>query len=357
MRRIACYSTDMRIVVGTMTGTSMDGVDAVAVSIEGHGLEMTAKFIDIASIPFDSLHDELRELSKNEVMYSGELAQSIGERTRDAIKVLNLPNIDLIALHGQTIYHKPPKTIQLINPKPVIDAFDCTVLNEPRKMDLELGGEGAPITPLADWIMFRNERDNVAIVNLGGFCNVTMLPAGGSIDDVRGFDVCCCNLLLDSIARDRISQPFDKDGVLASQGKVNGVVFDELIASLSSQYHDKQSLGHLDDIGQQIFIWNDVPSETLAATACAAIGDCISKSVDDDHCVYLAGGGCHNLQLVNHIQNSSTIAELGVPVQAREGMAMAILGALHQDGVSITLSQVTGRSDSAKPVGFAQESP
>ena len=337
----------MRTVVGTMTGTSMDGVDAVAVSIEGHGLEMTATFTSIASIPFDAIRGSLREMSQNEVTHCDELALSVGERTRDAITALKLPNIDLIALHGQTIYHKPPKTIQLINPKPVIDAFDCTVLNQPRQMDVELGGEGAPITPLADWIMFCEIHSNVAIVNLGGFCNVTMLPAGGSINDIRGFDVCCCNLLLDSIASERLGKPFDKDGGLASQGEVDGVLYEELSELLSSQHHNKQSLGHLDDIGLLTRRWKDVPSKHLAATACAAIGDCIS----------LAGGGCHNLQLANHIPNSGTIAELGVPTQAREGMAMAILGALHSDGVSITLSQVTGRRDSTKPVGFAQESP
>ena len=347
----------MRTVVGTMTGTSMDGVDAVAVSIEGHGLEMIATFTSIASIPFDGIRVCLREMSQNEVTHCDELAQSVGERTRDAITALKLPNIDLIALHGQTIYHKPPKTIQLINPKPVIDAFDCTVLNQPRQMDVELGGEGAPITPLADWIMFRETHRNVAIVNLGGFCNVTMLPAGGSINDIRGFDVCCCNLLLNSIASERLGKPFDKDGALASQGRVDGVLYEELSALLFSQHHNKQSLGHLDDIGLLTRRWKDVPSKHLAATACAAIGDCITKSVADADCIYLAGGGCHNLQLANHITNSGTIAELGVPTQAREGMAMAILGALHSDGVSITLSQVTGRRDSVKPVGFAQESP
>ena len=343
--------------VGTMTGTSMDGVDAVAVSIEGRGLDMTATFMDIASIPFDGIRDDLRELSKSEVLHSDELALGVGERTRDAIKALNVKNIDLIALHGQTIYHKPSKTVQIINPKPVIDAFDCTVLNQPRIMDVELGGEGAPITPLADWIMFREEKRSVAIVNLGGFCNVTLLPADRDVNGIQGFDVCCCNLLLDAIARERFSEPFDKDGELASKGKVDEGVYGELTALLSSQHHDKQSLGHLDDIGRHLSTWKDVPSEVLVATASAAIGDCISTSVGDVDCVYLAGGGCHNKTLTSHIRGAGTVAELGVPVQAREGMAMAILGALHQDGVSITLSQVTGRSESTKPVGFAQESP
>lgn len=350
----------MRIAVGTMTGTSMDGVDAVAVLIEGQGLELTASFLEIASIPFDGIRDDLRKLSKYEEMHSGELALSIGERTRDAIKALNINNIDLIALHGQTIYHQPPKTIQLINPNPVIEAFDCTVLNQPRLMDVELGGEGAPITPLADWIMFREKKRNVAIVNLGGFCNITMLPAQGYYGEIRsiqGFDVCCCNLLLDAIARERIGKPFDKDGELASKGDMDEDVYGELLTLLSAQHHGKQSLGHLDDIGQQLSTWNGVPSETFAATACAAIGDCISNSIGDADCVYLAGGGCHNKSLASHIRHNGTVADLGVPVQAREGMAMAILGAMHQDGVSITLPQVTGRSESTNPVRFAQESP
>ncbi len=347
----------MRTVVGTMTGTSMDGVDAVAVAIDGHGLEMQASFIDIASVSFDDIRDDLQALHASEQDSCSKFALIIGDRTRQAIDALQLPQIDLIALHGQTIYHKPPTSIQLINPAPVVEAFDCTVLDQPRQMDLMLGGEGAPITPLADWVMFRAQEHDVAIVNLGGFCNVTMLPAQCTPQDIQGFDVCCCNLLLNSIAQERTGKSFDNNGELASQGKVIESLHEAITRMLSTQHHDKQSLGHADDLGQLVSNWEDVPSADLAATACAAIGTCITHATRDADAIYLAGGGCQNQQLASHIKHSGTVADLGVPIQAREGMAVAILGAMHMDNISITLEQVTGRRESENVVGFTQASP
>ncbi len=349
----------MRIIVGTMTGTSMDGVDAVAVRIDGKGLSMSASFIRIASSDLGNLTPMLRELavrggSEDELGYA---AKKLGIITTQTIQKLQLESIDLIALHGQTIFHDPPISVQLINPQPVLDAFPCTILTDPRQSDLQLGGQGAPITPLADWIMFRHETKKTAVINLGGFCNVTILPANCAPKHVLGFDVCCCNLLLNAIARERLNTDFDFNGTVASQGQVDNAVCNILFEYLSEQSQADRSLGTNDDLGRfALKLGKELSTQDLLASATKAIGSCIAGSHDAER-VLLAGGGVHNEQLVSHISTVETIEPLGIPAQAREGMAMAILGAVAKDGFSITLPQITGRLKTDEVVGWVQVSP
>jgi len=342
-----------------MTGTSMDGVDAVAVQIEGHGLEMSTSFLGIASSDLGDLTPVLRELAERGGTKEGmrDAEHRLGKTTADTIGQLQLETIDMIALHGQTIFHDPPISIQLIDPQPIMDQYPCTVLTDPRQADLQLGGQGAPITPIADWIMFRHETKKTAIVNLGGFCNITLLPAGCEPNQIFGFDVCCCNLLLNAIARKRLGIDFDVNGAVASQGKIDDAVCNTLFEYLSEQSQAERSLGTNDDLGRfATQLGKHLTTEDLLASAAKAIGTCIAGSNDAER-VLLAGGGTHNKQLVSNIPNSGTTESIGVPTQAREGMAMAILGALAQDGVSITLSHITGRRETEDLVGWTQASP
>jgi anhydro-N-acetylmuramic acid kinase len=342
-----------------MTGTSMDGVDAVAVAIEGRGLNMSASYLGMASSDLGTLESLLRKLAtqggtKDELASA---ALRLGSITSDTISQLPVASIDAIALHGQTILHDPPTSIQLINPQPIIDTFSCTVLTDPRQADLQLGGQGAPITPLADWIMFRSQTERTSIVNLGGFCNVTLLPADCAPNQIHGFDVCCCNLVLNAIARERLGTEFDVGGAVASQGQVDDKVCESLFEYLSEQSKANRSLGSNDDIGTYaLLIGSQLSTEDLLASATKAIGNCISGSLDTGR-ILLAGGGVHNTQLIASIPNCGTTEVQGVPTQAREAMAMAILGALAEDGVSITLPHITKRAETTDVVGWVQASP
>ena len=350
----------MRIGVGTMTGTSMDGIDAVAVHIDGAGIDMKATYLSMASVEMGELRDTLQQLAMNDVpTKEGESAAlALGNLTTKAIQALHLQHIDFIALHGQTIFHKPPTSIQLINPELVIRTFDCNVYTDPRRQDLLLGGEGAPITPLADWVMFRSEDESTAIVNLGGFCNVTLLPAGCTTSDIEGFDVCSCNLLLNTISQHAWNEPFDRDGTHALQGTIDSHVKEKILQALSAQHTANRSLGTDDELGEYALdLGKHLTPEDLLASATSAIGACISQAVVNIDRVFLAGGGIHNKSLFGHIRNQGTTDVLGVPTQAREGMAMAILSALAQDGVSITLPQITGRRCVKETVGWTQVNP
>jgi len=348
----------MRIAVGTMTGTSMDAIDAVAVQIDGHALQMTAKYLGMATVPMGSLQNKLVDLVKNMQTNCPEVELQIGNRTKEAIQLLDLESIDLIAMHGQTIFHKPPKSVQLIDPMPIVNAFQCPVLTNPRQADLKLGGEGAPITPLADWVMFKQTSQSIAIVNLGGYCNITILPKGCSIDEIQGYDLCCCNLILDAIARKYFGSPFDEYGKHALKGDIQSDLFNEICFLLSKQYKQSCSLGHLDNLDNMILNLGKPHSGfDFAKTACAAIGKTINNSLSSIDTIYLAGGGANNGALTKEIKHNGFVSDLNVPIQAREGMAMGILGALAQDGISITLPQITGRNVTDQLVGWTQASP
>jgi len=338
----------------------MDGVDAVAVQIEGHQLDMTASFLSMRSIGLGEYQPLLRALAEHggsdDALQNA--ARGVGAITNEAIHALNLHHIDLIALHGQTIYHQPPHSTQLIDVHPITASFDCTVLTDPRQQDLQLGGQGAPITPLADWIMFRSKDTSSAIINLGGFCNVTLLPKNCTPNDISGFDVCCCNLLLNALARNALGVEFDSGGERALQGEVQESMTVNLLEKLLQQRDAHRSLGTNDNLGEfAIELSKGMNPNDALASAIAAIGECIRLSIAGVDRVVVAGGGVHNTALVNAIPHHVTTTALGVPIQAREGMAMAILGALSQDGVSITLPQITGRQQTADVVGWTHAKP
>lgn len=352
-----------RMVIGAMTGTSIDGIDVALVEITGRGLAMEARLLDHNAAELGELAAPLRAAAEQQPMPAGEFAElalAFGHLHADVMAPLaeHADRIDLIAAHGQTIYHKPPHSWQLINSAPLVQQFGCSVVTDLRAADLAAGGQGAPITPLADWVMFRSSAAARAIVNLGGFCNVTILPRDDGehmIEAITGRDVCPCNHLLDALARRVLNQPFDIDGQAAQAGAIDKTAFEALETALRRT--PKRSLG----TGDEALAWIDrfadsLTPNDLAATAAGALGRCISASVAESGEIILAGGGARNRALTDAIATASNCpvresGELGVPIEAREAMAMAILGALADDGDEITLASVTGRGDVRGPGG------
>jgi len=368
-----------RLAVGTMSGTSIDGLDAALVRLDGRGPDITAGLVRHESTPLGKLAVRFRAAAAQRPMTAGEfarLAWDFGHLHIELIeRLLDGAQPDLIAVHGQTVFHQPPISWQLINPAPIEHRFGCPVIADLRQADLAAGGQGAPITPLADWIMFRPPPDGQAraIVNLGGYCNITFLPcaatgdgspakdARAALDLIRGFDVCPCNHILDAIARRALGCPFDKDGRHARRG----VAHDEYAMALSCLFEDLRDENRSLGTGDEALDWVDaalglMSGRNTAASACAAIAGAITDAVEEfgrGHYalgqVILAGGGARNAALVEAIRSRavqpvSLSNDHGVPVDAREAMAMAVLGALRIDGVDITLPRVTGRDDSAR---------
>ncbi len=350
----------MRVVVGVMTGTSIDGIDTVVAGIEGVGLEMRARVLLHRCDELGAVADGLRRAARQETIAPGELAclaLQLGEQFAAAIDAardeagVGVP--DLVAVHGQTIVHKPPVSWQLVNPAPIATRLGCPVVFDLRQADLAAGGRGAPITPLADWVLFREAATRRVVVNLGGFCNATIVTP--DLDDVLGFDVCVCNQVLDAVARAALGAPYDKDGRAARSGRSDAAAAAVLRACLDDQRSAGRSLGTGDESEAWVTVHKDrLSGEDLAATAVTAIGGCIAGVIRDHDAddVVLAGGGARNNALVDAVAGATRCPcalsnTAGVPIEAREALAMAVLGAMCADGVPITLPQVTGCSDPA----------
>jgi anhydro-N-acetylmuramic acid kinase len=340
-----------RLVVGCMTGTSIDAIDASLVAIEGGGLEMQARFIRGVSRDLDPIRAELRHLASQQPMAAGEtanLAHRFALLHLDAIRQLVAKETpDLICVHGQTVFHQPPVSWQLMHPAPIAHALRCPVVFDLRSADLAAGGQGAPVTPLSDYVMY-SAPEPVDIVNLGGFCNITHLPArGDAIETIRGRDVCACNQLLDAVSRATTDHPYDRDGACAARGDPDRRDLERLTTLLTRQAISGRSLG----TGDELFGWiesvrHTIPPETIAATACEALGGVIGRQLHAPKAI-LAGGGVRNRTLVAAIRRHTSgevhlSDDFGIPCEYREAAAFAVLGALCQDRVPITLPQVTG---------------
>jgi len=347
-----------------MTGTSLDAIDAALVRIEGEGLDMRADLVRGASNPLRSLGKLLRPIANQRRRPIGEVARyamMLGMHHMITLKnLIGEDAIDFVAVHGQTVYHEANVSMQLINAHPIVAELGVPVAYDFRGADLANGGGGAPITPLADHVLYRDASETRVVVNLGGFANFTWLPASTRTGDaalasIRGGDICVCNQLLDYVARRWFKKRYDKNGKRAHNGIVHPEAEADLRTMLDRQAREGRSLGTGDEVTDWAGMFqHHCSGEDLAATACHVIGSIIADTVAGADRVVVAGGGALNKTLVDSIRAASSVTvtpsdDLGVDGQYREAIAMAVLAALAADGVAITLPQVTGRRPDCTP--------
>lgn len=371
-----------RYVVGCMTGTSLDGLDVVLAQIDGQGLALAGQLIDILERPLDALADELAYLATGgeaEALRFVAAARKLGQLHADAVEQLckrSLPTgavLDFVVAHGQTIVHAPDQaggglSWQLFDPWPLVRRLGVPVCYDLRQADLIAGGQGAPITPLSDWIMFRDEDRPRVVVNLGGICNVTYLPAACRPTDVQAEDLGPCNLLIDGTVRWAFpGVRFDEGGILGASGRRSKVMSDLLASSAPFFARPRPRTTGREDFGST---WlkgfldrAGLTGHDALTGATEAVADMIAEYVGrlaDDVEVILAGGGAQNLFLIDLIgQKLSerarviTSATLGIPVTAREALGLAVLGTVTRDGVALTLEQVTGANQPGRGGAWA----
>ncbi len=346
--------------IGCMTGTSLDGLDCALVEISGLGLPMRATFVRGNSTDLGAFKPRLRAIADQVPVTAGEVAgvmRAFAVLHADAVRELLAGEAcDLVCVHGQTVFHKPPLSWQLFQPAPLVQSLRVPVVYDLRQADLALGGQGAPITPIADWVFFGEQIAPATIVNLGGFCNITTYPEWHLCEDhershedrvrlIQARDVCACNQLLDAVARVHLARPFDVDGTAAMRGMLCENVFSRLVSILTSQVDEGRSLGTGDELTRLVASLSAPRPEDIARSACEAIAEVVCGRSGDVHAAILAGGGTRNRALVRAFQQRAPHVRLsgdfGLPVEFREAACFAVLGALCQDRVPITLPQVT----------------
>lgn len=354
------------MIVGCMTGTSLDGLDASLVEVTGEGLDIQARLVGMVSRELDGLYHLLKPMVDGEAHTPLDYlraSRQLGELHADAVEELcgqHLPagaTLDMVVAHGQTIWHAPDEGLswQLFDPHPVARRLGVPVCFDLRQADLIAGGEGAPITPISDWVMYRHPTRERSIVNLGGISNVTHLPSDGTPDQITGADLGPCNLLIDGVVRQLFPERrFDINGEMARQGRVNLEIYTLIQNHPAINGKATRSIGREDFTESWVHGIVDQlravlsPMDIIAGAVEAAARVVAEAGFAGTRDVVLAGGGAKNPVLVERISaalNGHDVVlsnELGVPVDARESAGFAVLGALCQDGVSITLPMVTG---------------
>lgn len=344
-----------RLAIGCMSGTSVDGLDLALVRARGTGLDVEVELVETLALPLGALGQELFAFARGAALTAQQcasLARRFGAlHGEGCVQLARGRLVALIAVHGQTVAHAPPDSWQLVNPWVIAQRTGAPVVFDLRGADLAAGGEGAPITPLADLVVFGDAERSRAIVNLGGFANATLLPRVTSrkdaLDGVRGADVVPCNHWLDGLSRALLDAPFDAHGAHAARGTPNAAVVARFTEELAAIRVHARSMGSAHEQPRLRELAAGVSADDALASAVDAVARALAETVHGCDEVLLAGGSVRNLALVRALERHCTApvfttAHAGVDPLWREALEMAVLGLLSQDGVPITLPAVTG---------------
>lgn len=364
----------VRYGIGLMSGTSCDGVDAALVRFKGTGYNLHIKFINFESFPYP---DDLRMRLLAPRMDAAELCAlnfELGERMANAASRLleaakdTEHQVDFIASSGHTVAHLPPRdtkaigTLQIGEAAVIAERCNLPVVSDFRQRDMAAGGQGAPLVPYADWIMFHRDDRTTALLNIGGISNITVVPP--VLDTVMAFDTGPGNMAIDGAMRLLTAgkKQMDENGAAAAKG----VVIDEFMEYLLDHpYFDEdppKSTGR-EDFGPEIYLRDALasraehPLEDLMATVTAAVAFSIirafNKFVRPHHDVsrlIVGGGGVHNTTLMDRLRQGLTDVgvrtsdQYGIPADAREAIAFGILGNETICGTPSNVPRATGAS-------------
>lgn len=330
-----------------MSGTSLDGLDIAYCEFEEQNGRWSYKIIEAETVPYS---EEFRkrviaienasavELSSFDV----ELGHYFGRLTREFIDKHSLTP-DFVCSHGQTIFHQPAKgyTTQIGNLAALCSEVRMKTIGDFRTLDVMLGGQGAPLVPIGDLLLFA-DYDNC--LNIGGFSNISHKQDG----KITAFDICPVNIVLNHLCG-KIGLPFDKDGHLAAENKTD----ESLLAELNAlpYYADKsggKSLGK-EWVLSEVFPLlerSGLSTEDQIATFTTHAAEQISKNILSGRTL-VSGGGAYNTHLLNLIrQNSQSEIEIAdkTTTDYKEAMIFAFLGVLREREQVNCLASVTGAS-------------
>jgi len=373
-----------RLAVGLISGTSMDGIDAALVRLAGSADQPQVRLLAFSTLPYPP---EVRQWIMR--VAAGEpttaqgvsrlnflLGQLFAEATLRVCREAHVPpqRLSVVGSHGQTIYHEGrpevirdleaevgPNTLQIAEPAVIAERTGAPVVADFRTADMAAGGQGAPLVPMVDYLLLRDAREGTVALNIGGIANVTVIPAGAKPLDVVGFDTGPGNMVSDALVRhftgDR--EYYDAGGRVAALGKVNELILvDALCHPFFSQPPPKsagrEQFGR--DFLQRCFLsrkkyrFEDLLRTSLELTA-QTIAHALARFLIPGTKfgrLIVSGGGAHNRTLVKRLAEllPGLTVELsdhyGLPVDAKEAIAFAILADRTLHGLPGNLPRVTG---------------
>ena len=343
-------STNVYNVIGLMSGTSLDGLDIAYCRFHKTKERWNYEIVAADTCPYtDEGRKRLSTLEKSNaweyVKTNVDLGHYFGKRVVAFMTQHDIQhtNIDFIASHGHTIFHQPESgvTTQIAEPNAIASETRIPVVADFRTLDVSLGGQGAPLVPIGDSLLF---GDYDSCLNLGGIANISFLENGKRV----AFDISPCNMILNYLAQ-KTNMPYDKGGTMAKSGKP----YFNLLEKLNRlEYY---SLPHPKSLGKEWFMGNfkqlfdntNADLHDLLATAVEHISFQIAKTFNDNAIrnSLVTGGGAFNYFLIENIRKKTdciiTIPH-SIVVNYKEALVFAFLGVLRMRGESNCLSSVTG---------------
>lgn len=353
--------------IGLISGTSLDGIDAVLVRFNKHQPEVLASHCQPVS---DSLknairalihpgEDELNRMSSLDVQLGNLFADCVNELLKQSKHKAN--TITAIGSHGQTIRHLPkaenPATLQIADPNIIAEKTGITTVADFRRRDMAAGGEGAPLVPAFHEQFFRSDKNNRVIINLGGIANITVIPSDKN-KPVTGFDTGTANTFMNYWMQQHKNKSYDENGNWAKTGKVNQDFLKQLMSdgyfklappkSTGTEYFSPSWLSaHLKDFP---FLSAEDVQATLCEFTANTVADEIKIHAKECDEIFVCGGGAHNEFLLKRLQSYlpdkpiKSSAEAGIDPDYVEAITFAWLAKQTLEHKPGNLPDVTGAS-------------
>ncbi|MDN6731348.1 MAG: anhydro-N-acetylmuramic acid kinase [Atopostipes suicloacalis] len=359
------------LAVGLLSGTSLDGIDAVLCEVKGKGKKTEVKQLAFESYALpENIQKKVEKCAANEAVklstltsLNFELGALFGEAVLDLCKSYGIDSkeLDFVASHGQTLYHQPnksdeylPSTLQMGESAVIAAKCHCPVVSDFRVMDMAVGGQGAPLVPYSEYILYQDTTKNIALQNIGGIGNMTILPAGLETNNIQAFDTGPGNMMIDTAMKILFDKSYDESGKVAASGKLIPALQEELKSHPYLRKSLPKTTGR-EDFGKHLTekILNEYAEEKpedIITTLTWFTAYCIAyhyqellKPEFSLNQIVVGGGGSHNLTLLNYMSELMpelsvlTQEDLGYSSDAKEAIAFVILGneSLHQESSNI----------------------
>lgn len=379
LRNAALHPGRSRLVVGLMSGTSLDGIDAVLLRVKGDGASTSFRQLAFCHLVFprglrellvknsDPSSSRVDEIARLNTLLAHLYSDAVRSVVRKAGK--KLTEVELIGSHGQTIQHLPRPvrmfgrnirtTLQIGDPSALATLTGITTVGDFRLADMAAGGQGAPLVPYVDWLLFHSKARNRILLNIGGIANFTVLPWNCGPDKVIAFDTGPGNMIVDAMMQRLYQRPYDRGGATACKGLVILELFDWLKQHPYLKRPPPKSTGR-EEFGEKLVSELLVRArhydrEDIVATAAQftafAVFDGYRRFVGRRQAIdelIVSGGGMKNRYIMGALENYfrqtrvKAIDELGISSEAKEAICFAILANECLAGNPANMPSVTG---------------
>lgn len=368
---------EKKYAIGLMSGTSADGMDAALVSISGCSINTVVELVDFVSIEYrEDFRNELLRLAKGNEGGSRDLSRmnfALGEEMKKACSILldksgiNKKDIAFVGSHGHTFYHEPNSvnyvghtvrsTFQLGESAVVSSYLGCPVVSDFRVSDLAHGGQGAPLVPYTEYILYGHKNVNYGLLNIGGIANITLIGKDFDLSDVIAFDTGPGNMVLDNLVSrfSSFSIRYDKNGDWAKKGRVNDKLLSFLLDDPYLKKEPPKTTGREyygeEYINRLLKMAEGISKEDILMTVTALTAECVNIAINSffpfkPEEILVGGGGASNSTMMEELNKRTGILSVKNEFSdAKEAIAFAILANERLNNIPNNAPRSTGANE------------